>query len=814
MIELIANEADVDEIAAATFEAADKAFESIQNDKGFLETVELMKELAVAAKSDDPLGHLKSIGIDLPDKPGVIDVGIALTDAVDRTIETKGIRSDFNELAHGALSSAVMSHLDERFGPMFPASGGERAIPGANPKKGNYNLQLWAGQPHENITLKIEDIHQPLSTDIPRPFHDLIEIAAYVYAADQKVRRSFKDADSFGGKWRRKFRFRIPVRCKPLWDSTEVYSCLVELLNFISDDYYEFEFFDAANPPALQLYLGDIIDEAEPSLDVEQVVMFSGGLDSLAGAIDETINQKRKTLLVSHRPTAKNNRILNTLIREIGNRADAKLEPMSVKIRASLQEKAAREYTQRTRSFLFASFGVALAKMLRLESLRFYENGVISLNLPICAQVVGSRATRTTHPRVLAGFEKLFSLIGERPFTVENPFLWKTKAEVIKVITDAGFGSSIAESVSCAHTWERKSTVTHCGTCSQCLDRRIAMLAADAEQFDPLDRYKVDVFTQQRPEDEDKILAANYINRANNVARLKSPVELAAKYPPVLRALAALPDRSQGNPARVFDLYKRHANEVGEAIDKLTALHSTALRQRTLPDGSLLYAIHQMGNSLRLPAVGENEQPRNFFWKRGSVWEFRYEGGKASMIQNNQKGCEYIQYLLARPNQRFRVYEVIGELTVDLVADIEAGAVDMADVAEGYQITKGEKLSDLGPQADERALREYKEKMIEMLEEAQDARASGDDAKADRLAQEAADINAELGKRTGIGGRPRKDQDDKKRQRDKVSQAIRRTIKEIAEGNALFGAHLEASIGKGEWLHYMPGSEIAWSTRA
>jgi len=42
VIELIANEADVDEIAAATFEAADKAFESIQNDKGFLETVELM----------------------------------------------------------------------------------------------------------------------------------------------------------------------------------------------------------------------------------------------------------------------------------------------------------------------------------------------------------------------------------------------------------------------------------------------------------------------------------------------------------------------------------------------------------------------------------------------------------------------------------------------------------------------------------------------------------------------------------------------------------------------------------------------------
>lgn len=689
---------------------------------------------------------------------------------------------------------------------------GERAIPEANPKAGDYNLQLWAGQSHENITLKIEDIHQPLATDIPRPFHDLIEIAAYVYAADQKVKRSFKDADSFGGKWRRNLHFRIPVRCKELWESPEVSECLTDLLNFISDDYYRFEFCAANNPPALQTYL-DITDAKEPALDVEQVVMFSGGLDSLAGAIDETINQKRKTLLVSHRPTAKNNRILNTLIREISNRADPGLEPMSVKIRASLQEKAAREYTQRTRSFLFASFGVALAKMLRLDSLRFYENGVISLNLPICAQVVGSRATRTTHPRVLAGFEKLFSLIGELPFTVENPFLWKTKAEVIKVITDAGFGSSIAESVSCAHTWERKNTVTHCGTCSQCLDRRIAILAADAEKFDPLDSYKYDVFTQQRPSDEDKILAANYINRANNVAQLKSPIELATEYPPVLRALAALPNRSHGSPAKVFDLYKRHANEVGEAIDKLTALHSTALRQRTLPDGSLLYAIHQMGNSLRLPAVGENEQPRNFFWKRGSVWEFRFDGGKPKMIQNNVKGCEYIQYLLARPNQRLRVYEVIGDLTVDLVAEIESGTVDIAEVADGYQITEGEKLSDLGPQADTRALSEYKVKMVEKLEEARDARAHGDEAKADQLAHEASEIHAELGRRTGIGGRPRKDQDEKKRQRDRVAVAIRRTIKEIAVENADFGAHLDSSIGKGEWLHYMPGTEIAWSTR-
>ena len=39
--------------------------------------------------------------------------------------------------------------------------------------------------------------------------------------------------------------------------------------------------------------------------------------------------------------------------------------------------------------------------MLGLNRVHFYENGIISLNLPVCAQVVGGRATRTTHPRVM-----------------------------------------------------------------------------------------------------------------------------------------------------------------------------------------------------------------------------------------------------------------------------------------------------------------------------------------------------------------------------------------------------------------------------
>src|SRR5205823_6879193 len=113
-----------------------------------------------------------------------------------------------------------------------------------------------------------------------------------------------------------------------------------------------------------------------------------------------------------------------------------------------------RNYTQRTRSFLYTAVGATVSRMLGLDALRFYENGVVSLNLPIAGQVVGTRATRTTHPRVLAGFQELVGAVGGSAFKVANDFLWNTKAEVIKGIVDAGCADLIAASVSCAHVSE------------------------------------------------------------------------------------------------------------------------------------------------------------------------------------------------------------------------------------------------------------------------------------------------------------------------------------------------------------------------
>ena len=70
--------------------------------------------------------------------------------------------------------------------------------------------------------------------------------------------------------------------------------------------------------------------------------------------------------------------------------------------------------------------------MFDRDEFTFYENGVVSLNLPIAKDVLGARATRTTHPKVIRGFEVLFSAVLERDITIRTPFQWLTKKEVTR----------------------------------------------------------------------------------------------------------------------------------------------------------------------------------------------------------------------------------------------------------------------------------------------------------------------------------------------------------------------------------------------
>jgi hypothetical protein len=468
-----------------------------------------------------------------------------------------------------------------------------------NSAAGSLALDLWS-EGKNNVTLRIEDIHARLLQDVPPVFLDLLEIATYVYCADQATFRGGIDVDTFGGHWRRKFRFHVPVRCFDIWRSEQVQILLRRTIDFLSDDTFEFTFYPATKTPSLQKYLG-LTGVDAPKSPPEQVIMYSGGLDSLSGAIKEAVVEKRKIVLVNHRPTPKLNGRLGMLQSLLDEKAGA-LRPIHLRVRINKASEMNKEYTQRTRSFLYVSLGATVAKMLGLNSLRFYENGVVSLNLPVCAQVVGSRATRTTHPKTLKGFQDLLSLIAGQSFMVENPFAWETKSEIIRRLLNADCGPLIGPSTSCAHTWESTNEHSHCGVCSQCIDRRMSVVAAQADAFDPINNYRADVFTESIPKDVDKIMVATYLERANRILAMRDSGQFIEEFPEVTRVMRFLGPNPDSVLERVFALYQRHAVEVTGAVKTMFSRHADRIISRTLPGDCLLRIVYE-SNSVDSLAV-------------------------------------------------------------------------------------------------------------------------------------------------------------------------------------------------------------------
>jgi hypothetical protein len=287
-----------------------------------------------------------------------------------------------------------------------------------------------------NVRLRIADISRLLLANIPDVLVDLLEVASYIYAADSSIQRGSRIDAQMGARWRRKFRFVIPVRLPDLWSSDPVLSALVETLSFLSEDDYELEFGPLENPPPVANYF-EFPDAEGTAFTPDEVILFSGGLDSFAGTVEELVAHGRKVALVSHRSASKIAGAQKHLIDQLRRRFGVD-RALHVPIWANLDGSLGMEATHRTRSFLFAALGAVTARLLDRNRICFFENGVMSLNLPPVAQVIGARATRTTHPQVLAGFRRVLAAVLGRPFDIDNPFAWTTKSEVIQQISANG----------------------------------------------------------------------------------------------------------------------------------------------------------------------------------------------------------------------------------------------------------------------------------------------------------------------------------------------------------------------------------------
>ncbi len=188
-------------------------------------------------------------------------------------------------------------------------------------------------------------------------------------------------------------------------------------------------------------------------------------------------------MLVSHRPVSTLDARQRKLFGELRNRFPSQL--IHVPVWINKDESFGREPTQRTRSFLFAALGTLVAQSIDAHGIRFYENGVLSVNLPFAEEALRARASRTTHPVTLHLLSLLAAAVTGRELLIDNPFFFKTKAEVVQSLAKHHQTDLIALTCSCSHLMFQSSEKRHCGQCSQCIDRRFAVAGAGLLSNDP-----------------------------------------------------------------------------------------------------------------------------------------------------------------------------------------------------------------------------------------------------------------------------------------------------------------------------------------
>jgi hypothetical protein len=476
-------------------------------------------------------------------------------------------------------------------------------------------LLLWGCD--RNIEFKIADITARMGAKIPDQYLDLLDIASYVYSADQSTPRGGDGSREMHARWRRDMYFVIPVRRPDFWSQQEVQDTLTSTLDFLSDDSYNFRFVVLDHPPPLQGYFE--FSDGDASFKPDEILLFSGGLDSLGGAVKEIFEDGRRPALVSHRSAPKIDPKQQALHADLCSRSPHGLRPKHIPVWVHKHGWEAADDGQRARSFLYASLAATVAHMFGKNRIRFYENGITSLNLPIAEQVLGARATRTTHPRTIAGYRDILSLVADREFQVETPFFWKTKSDILDLIKNAGQAELIKHAVSCSHVRGMTKLHTHCGCCSQCIDRRLAVFAADAVKHDPDEMYKTDVFIGERSsENQDIVMAESYLRSMRQCADL-SATQFFARYGEVSRAVTYLPGKADSVAGMILQLYTRNGQQVKRAIANAVKHYADRLGESDLPDRCLMRQL--FGTTVPTVAPQPEKKPVEVATPKAQNWK-------------------------------------------------------------------------------------------------------------------------------------------------------------------------------------------------
>jgi tetratricopeptide (TPR) repeat protein len=228
------------------------------------------------------------------------------------------------------------------------------------------------------------------------------------------------------------------------------------------------------------------------------------------------------------------------------------------------------------------------------------------------------------------------------------------------------------------------------------------------------------------------------------------------------------------------DVARRHFGEAAEFWRKLgaNALADACLALGEPPATAGAAAARQAPVPVEAaaPAPPTPRAPAPELRREGELWTLALPGVQPLRLRHS-KGLAYLAQLMARPHQPMHVLELAG-----------------IEHAPG----------DAGPLLDERAKRQYAERIDALREQLEEAERFADAARATRARAELDAIAEQLASAVGLGGRDRVAASVSERARINVQRCLKEALLRIGQANPALGRRLTAAVKSGTYCVYAP----------
>jgi hypothetical protein len=338
------------------------------------------------------------------------------------------------------------------------------------------NVRLHDHSRNRKSTVKIgvddSEFRYRIQKEFPSIIADIIDLAVAIHAPDRLVFQSLRQQQT-------RINVVLPVRHPEILNKSSIQDKLTSLLEWATGSRWIFEF-------SKRVDLGrdfeqqSSIESTSPYVD--EVALWSGGLDALAGLYTRLKKNSETSFMLfgtgsNENALARQEQVFQALKPSFPNR----LNLCRVPIRFSESNSHTKNKISRARGIVFTLLGSVCTYLMGQQVLYLYENGIGAINLPYRKSAIGLDHSRSVHPLTLLQVNDLLSeLVGES-FKIQNPFLFWTKAEMCQPLAEDARHDLPPLTKSCDSPHRKEQQPIQCGYCSSCLLRKQALAASQVE---------------------------------------------------------------------------------------------------------------------------------------------------------------------------------------------------------------------------------------------------------------------------------------------------------------------------------------------